>query len=693
MNCCSLRNKTHEIIEEAVVEGLDVVFLTETWLRANEKSLERELSEFGFSLAHKSRGSPGGGVGVIFRNGINVTHPKKTKQFKTFEALEATITGHGLQRTTVAVVYSSPTKRNNSCFLEEMEEFFLGFSERKGSVIVGDLNVHIEKPKEKLTADFMDLLDDHGFIQRVQGPTHKAGGTLDLVLSRNSESTPGISNILVTDQPFLPDHCQVNFLLHIGKSNSQQKKRIVGRSLKNLNIDDLVEKILQSDLIGGDFPDDVDECVQLYNETLLDFLNEVAPETSKLVPLKGKPAWYNLSCEMAKRKRRRAERWYKAVLKKSWDAQKLCEALKHRKLVNKEANKTIQKARRDFFATKIKDSKSNAAAFFKLTNHLMGRDKRPVEQPDGYEDQDLANKFAKFFQEKVENIYKDIEAEASQLGDQTDHLQYPRNLSTEFIEFSLLSEEGIRSLVRDMSQKQCDLDPLPTMLVTKLLPELAPIIKGVVNKSLSSGEFPTALKTALIRPSFKQDDKNDLKNYRPVSNLPFLSKIVEKAVAMQLTEYLETNKLLPSIQSAYRKGHSVETATAKILDDLLVITDKKSKAVLLLLDLSAAFDTIDHVKLLSRLKQDYGITGVALKWFKSYLSKRSASVKIGQTTSAPWEVKIGVPQGSILGPLLFVMYPESWKKLPKDTACYCIYTQMTPKSTVSSRNMSSQQLR
>eukprot|EP00116_Pleurobrachia_bachei_P001543 sb/3461805/ len=615
MNCCSLRNKTHEIMEEAVVEGLDAVFLTETWLRANEKSLERELSEYGFSLAHKSRGSPGGGVGVIFRNGINVTYPKKTKQFKTFEALEATITGNGLQRTTVAVVYSSPTKRNNSCFLEEIEEFFLGFSERKGSVIVGDLNVHVEKPGEKLTSDFMDLLDDHGFLQRVQGPTHKAGGTLDLVLSRNSECTPGISNIEVIEQPFLPDHCQVNFSLHIGTSNSQQKKRVVGRSLKNLNIDDLVEKILQSDLIGGDFPDDVDECVRLYNETLLEFLNEVAPETSKLVPLKGKPAWYNLSCEMAKRKRRKAERWYKTVLEKSWDVQKLCEALKQRKIANKEASKTIRKARRDFFATKIKDSKSNAAAFFKLTNHLMGRDKRPLEQPEGYEDLDLANKFAEFFQEKVERIYKDIEAEASQLGAQTEHLQ-------------LLS---YASLVRDMSQKQCDLDPLPTMLVTKLLPELAPVIKEVVNKSLASGEFPTALKTALIRPSFKQDDKNDLKNYRPVSNLPFLSKIVEKAVATQLTEYLETNKLLPSIVR----------------------------------HLSAAFDTIDHKKLVSRLEKDYGITGVALKWFTSYLSERTASVKIGQATSSPWEVKIGVPQGSILGPLLFVMYTRELEEIAK----------------------------
>eukprot|EP00116_Pleurobrachia_bachei_P008222 sb/3468484/ len=127
-----------------------------------------------------------------------------------------------------------------------------------------------------------------------------------------------------------------------------------------------------------------------------------------------------------------------------------------------------------------------------------------------------------------------IEEEAGKLGDQVKKLQYPRTLNCEFKEFSPLSEESLRSLVRDMLHKACDLDPMPTSFVTKLLPELSPVITTVVNKSLANGEFPTALKVAQIRPSYKQDDKNDLKNYRPVSPVAFYKKVAANRMSQHL---------------------------------------------------------------------------------------------------------------------------------------------------------------
>ena len=663
MNCCSMRNKTQDILLDAWDQESDVLFLTETWLHANEKALQREFEEGGYTLVHKSRGAAGGGVGVLVKSGITVTCPRKSKQFQTLEALEATISGPGIRRTTIGVIYSSPTKRQNSCFLDELESFLLDFTERRGTVLVGDFNVHVEKPDDKLATDFLGVLEDHGFVQRIHEPTHKNGGTLDLILTKDSCDAPGVSDTKVHPRPFLPDHFQVNFDLHIGKCNNQDKIEVVGRNIKGIEMDELTEMILESELVTGEYPESLSECIELYNETLGEFLNEVAPETTKLVRVEDKPVWFNLHCQMAKRKRRKAERWYRKAISSGKCAMAQLKALEDLRKANNEAKWNMRKARKEYFASKIKDSKNNAAAFFRITNHLMGRDKIPQERPSGYEDDDLAEQFADFFEEKVKRIFKEIEEASESL--ETDDDRPSRTLDCCFSEFTPLSGEDIRKLVKEMSHKSCDLDPLPTKIVAKLLPELSQITAAIVNKSLSEGVMPALLKTALIRPAFKQGDKDDLKNYRPVSNLAFLSKVIEKAVSKQLTAYLEENQLLPSVQSAYRSNHSVETATAKILDDLLVITDRKSKAVLLLLDLSAAFDTIEHTRLLKRLEKDYGVTGVALKWFTSYLAERTSSVKMGRSVSAPRHLRIGVPQGSILGPLLFVMYTRELEEIAK----------------------------
>ena len=141
-----------------------------------------------------------------------------------------------------------------------------------------------------------------------------------------------------------------------------------------------------------------------------------------------------------------------------------------------------------------------------------------------------------------------------------------------------------------------------------------------------------------------------------MSNLPYLSKILERAVADQLQAHLDTNGLHVKFQSAYRRGHSTETALLRILNDLLVMIDGGNNAVLVLLDLSAAFDTLDHTLLLQRFHAEIGLDGSALGWFSSYLSCRSQQVLVGHALSAETPLLCGVPQGSVLGPLLFSLY-------------------------------------
>ena len=180
------------------------------------------------------------------------------------------------------------------------------------------------------------------------------------------------------------------------------------------------------------------------------------------------------------------------------------------------------------------------------------------------------------------------------------------------------------------------LDPIPTWLLHECINEALPLITRIINLSLKLGNMPESLKTAIITPLLKKLDMELIKkNYRPVSNLPFLSKLIEKAVAIQLIDHLVENKLMDTFQSAYRKFHSTETALLRVQNDILMGMDKGKVAMLLLLDMSAAFDTIDHEIMLKRLSERCGIKGTALKWFSSYLSNRYQSVVIGKSQSKP----------------------------------------------------------
>ena len=195
-------------------------------------------------------------------------------------------------------------------------------------------------------------------------------------------------------------------------------------------------------------------------------------------------------------------------------------------------------------------------------------------------------------------------------------------------------------------------------MVKDSVDELIPMVTILVNLSLQSANVPDSMKQALVTPLLKKDDLDPevLKNYRPVSNLSFLSKVLERVVAARLTNYMTINQLHEPMQSAYRSCHSTETALVRVQNDILRTLDQGGAAILVLLDLSAAFDTIDHSILLSRMESVLGVKGSALQWFKSYLLGRKQRIKINNDFSENQEILWSVPQGSVLGALLFLIY-------------------------------------
>ena len=196
---------------------------------------------------------------------------------------------------------------------------------------------------------------------------------------------------------------------------------------------------------------------------------------------------------------------------------------------------------------------------------------------------------------------------------------------------------------------------------------LAPFVAVLINASLLTGQFSDCFKQAIVVPLLKKHnlDSSELKNYRPVSNLRFVSKLLEKVVQLQLQSHLTSNGLMPPTQSAYRASYSTETALLKIFNDMLMAADKGETTALCMLDLSAAFDTVDHEVLLAKLQRMFGVSGAALNLLKSYLMNRSYRVIYAGSTSYIVIIICSVPQGSVLGPLLFILYAADLPDLAK----------------------------
>ena len=291
-----------------------------------------------------------------------------------------------------------------------------------------------------------------------------------------------------------------------------------------------------------------------------------------------------------------------------------------------------------------------------MCDNLLNREQKSV-LPSHDCVKDLADKFITYFNDKISNIRKDLE-KAPISTSQTPHDIFIKFDGEVLDSFTEVSEDDIRKIIHSSPTKSCALDPIPTWLLKKCEDELIPILTLIVNTSLSCAEFPKELKRAFLTPLIKKIilDAEILKNYRPVSNLSFLSKLIERIVCVQLVNHLDKNGLYEVFQSAYRQLHSTETALLRVQNDILQAVDSRGGAILVLLDLSAAFDTIDHETLIRTLDIYCGIRGDPLKWFLSYLKGRVQSVQIGSTFSREQNLLFGVPQGSVLGPVLFTIY-------------------------------------
>ena len=643
-NARSLTGKIGHLSSTLINENLDLMFLTETWIKQHDDPI---ISEFrsaasGYDFYQRSRTQRrGGGVAILARSNLKLDH-KKSYCFKTFECLEVTFRSQSVLLRTV-VIYRPPASNKNKStrndFLVEFSSLLEIIIPLPGLLLIGgDFNFHLDCNESHDSAQLLDLLDSRNLMQHVEDATHVNGHTLDLLITRASDQL--ITDVR-TSEDLVSDHNLVQFHVKFSRPPNAKVTRTF-RKFSDIDHDKFNDRLQSKFSVFPPSPDP-DRLCDYYNHSITEILDEIAPFITKTIVDKSRAAWYSINSDelyQLKRSVRQSER--------IWRTTRLTV---HREIFITNRLKYCRRCdelKRDYHCNCI--GKSDTKGLFSIVDALTGTKKaNSVLKPTNIPPAQLCDAFALYFHDRVIRLRHGL----------TPKFDSPSTPDACLGKFKSVTTDEVIKLVNKSSTKSCFLDALPTNQLKDNITVLAPFFTSFFNSSLSAGIFPNQFKTAIIRPLLKKVglDNNLLKNYRPISNLSFLSKTLERIVADQLCGYLSTNNLFAKFQSAYRPNHSTETAILKVHNDIMNALNNKKDVVLVMLDLSAAFDTLDHSVLIHRLQHRFGINGTVLQWFISYLTDRSFSISFDSSSSStPSNLLFGVPQGSVLGPILFTLY-------------------------------------
>lgn len=636
INTRSLTNKTFILNDYFMTNALDFLLLTETWLKPGDDSAFSELLPPGCSFYNSPRVSGrGGGLATLFKNEYRC----RLLPALVYNSFELQLFVADLDYPVLFAVIYRPPKPNKD-FMHEFSEFLADVVPKYDKLLVcGDFNIHVCCPSNPLAHDFKTLLSSFGLNQCVEGPTHQLGHTLDLIISH------GLSVSLeeITESG-ISDHFPIRFEISIPPPTSKP----VSSASRRRCITPSVGVEFASVFMGSQFyamnglvsPSSPDNILSVFLSTSTEILDSIAPFRTKSIKPKVDP-WLNDTTRALRQHCRQAER--------KWKKDKLFSSLGLLRDSLATYQKAVKAAKMHYLSSVINSSCHEPRVLFNTINSVLN----PCTSDPTEVSVSTCEKFLGYFTDKVAAVRQNCSANFNVF------VPAAPVLSAVFEDFKPVSLTLLSEVVQHMKPTNCPLDIVPARIVKEVFnTAIGSSLLTLINLCLSLGCVPAAFKHAVVRPLLKKPnlDPSVLSNFRPVSHLPFLSKVLEKVVFIQLQAFMQKNSVLEKFQSGFRSRHSTESALLRVHNDIALSVDAGSPAVLVLLDLTAAFDTVDHAVLLSRLEHCVGIRGLALQWFSSYLADRSFSVMIGECSSSAAPLSCGVPQGSILGPILFSLY-------------------------------------
>eukprot|EP00117_Sycon_ciliatum_P000851 scpid57700/ scgid6755/ RNA-directed DNA polymerase from mobile element jockey; Reverse transcriptase len=410
-------------------------------------------------------------------------------------------------------------------------------------------------------------------------------------------------------------------------------------------------------------PTDLNANIELFQGSITEALDHHCPVRIVTFSTKYKPApWVDDELRKLLYRRKRAHR---LLLKQPGDQQRI----QSFRALRRECKITMRRKKANYFQAEFINNRRNPRRQWSAMNSLLGRTK--VSREPGASIADITS----IFSEIVGPLPPTETSDALTLASVPDH---PSNIPPALpcgpqsdgtlVSFTRITAGDVKFHLRAMdSRKASGPDAIPPLVYKLVSDQIAPTLASLLSISLETGEFPTPYKLAHVRPIHKRGDVSDPRNYRPISLLPLMSKLLERCALEQLTQYMDSAshmESLPAVQFAYRKNHSCDDLLALVANDWSQSLDQNEYVAAAFLDMSKAFDTVNHSLLLQELFE-IGVGGVALRWFASYLTDRQQRVVTKSSRGACYSASRGVPQGSILGPVLFNL---AVRKLPECVA-------------------------
>ena len=644
LNIASLVLHIDELRIMMVDQTLDILALNETRL---DSTISDNLVHIeGYIIIRRDRNRSGGGVCIYLRSNINY-RLRADLNNEPFEILSIDIFKPNSVPFNITALYRPPSC--NVGFFSSLEKIVQTLDvESKEFILLGDLNCnYITENYDNQLNHLKQISETFQLTQLIKEPTRitPLSKTLIDVIFSNDPSRiilTGVAHIGISY------HSLVYAVRKIAIPTKNTHKYVTTRSFKNFNAESFISDLKEVPWNILSHCNTSDEMLEIWQELFTSIADVHAPIRSRRVRNKQSP-W--ITSQIRKMIIDRDKLKKRAIITNDINLW-----VSFKKMRNLVTNK-VKEAKSRYYHSQIEKNVSDSRAIWKTANQLSHRKHTSNSTINELVVNEVSytepSALCEIFNDHFSNIGPKLAASMTDSEKSFDFYIKPTKYS-----FNLqpITPEFVSSILIKMpTHKSTGLDNISCRLLKAAAPVICFSLSTIINKSIESGIFPSCWKNAKVFPLFKANDRTDPNNYRPISVLPVMSKICEKAVYGQLYSYLTEHKLLAKYQSGFRSLHSTVTALLDATNEWYLNMDEGLMNLVVFLDLAKAFDTVSHNILLQKLKY-YGVDGLTLSWFESYLSNRQQQCVVGNCTSKPRKLTCGVPQGSILGPLLFLIY-------------------------------------